>query len=233
MSNYKCISNFGPSTANDPNTNPLSYCLLQTVDSGFMHGGIGETMCGKHSANCQAFMSSYCANKWDDVCEFASKDRSHIYPNTQQRCGSGNGVEYRNMNAGDVLVSNTAARKYLTQMGGTCSLKWQPFDPTVAASPLISMWEGGCNSQGNDGCVPVYEVDPKKIDDDPVMQKILAKPLIAWSLLVNIYNTAVRKGTLDNLQGTNIHKLFMSKPFQDYIKAMKAPVQELYQSGCG
>jgi len=125
------------------------------------------------------------------------------------------------MTAGDVLIANTAARKYLTQMGGPCTLKWQPFDPTVAASPMISMWGGGCNSQGNGGCVPVYEVDPKKIDNDPVMQKILARPSIAWSILVNIYNTAVRKGTLKDLQGTNIHRLFMRKPFQDYIKAMK------------
>ncbi len=232
MSNYKCISNFGSSVANDPNTNPLTYCLLQNANSGFMHGGIGETMSGKHSANCQAFMSSYCANKWDDVCEFASKDRSRIYPNTQQKCGSSSDVECQNMTSGDVLVANTANRKYLTQMGGTCSLKWQPFDPTVASSPLISMWEGVCNSQGNDGCGPVYEVDPKKIDNDPVMQKILANPMIAWSLLVNIYNTAQRKGTLSGLKGTNIYTFFMTKEFQNYIKAMKELPQGLCQSGC-
>lgn len=221
MSNYKCISNFGPSIVNDPNTNPLSYCLLQTVDSGFMHGGIGTTMSGKHSANCQAFMSSYCANKWDDVCEFVSKDTSQIYPNTQQRCATCNGAEYGNINAGDILIANTAERKYLTQMGGNCSIKWQPFDPTVASSPYISTWQGGCNSQGNGGCVPVYEVDPKTINDDPVMQKILAKPSIARNLLVNIYNTAVRKGTFNDLKGTDIYKLFISKPFQDYIKVIK------------
>lgn len=232
MSNYKRISNFYPYIANDQNSNPLSYCLSQTTNSGFMHGGIGKTMCGKNSANCQAFMSSYCANKWDDVCEFESNDRSRIYPNTQQLCGHDSEVECKNMNAGDVLIVNTAARKYITQMRGECSLKFQPFDPTVSSSPLISMWEGGCNSQGNNGCVPVYEVDPKKIDDDPVMQKILAKPSIAWGILVNIYNTAVRKGTLKNLHGTNINKLFMSKPFQYYIQAMNVLPQEVCQSGC-
>ena len=220
MSSYKCISNFGSSAKNAPTNDPLTYCLLQTVDSGFMHGGIGETISGKHSQNCQAFMSSYCATNWDEACEFASHDQSRIYPNTQQRCGSGSEVINRNMTAGEVLIANTAARKYLTQMNGACSLQWQPFDPTVASSPFISMWVGENNRQGNGNCVPVYEVNPKEIDNDPVMQKILAKPIIAWNILVNIYNNAVRKGTIKDLQGTNLYKFFMTQPFQQYVQQL-------------
>ena len=214
---YKSISNFGKSIVNTPSDSPLTYCLSQTDSSGFMNGGIGKTIGGKHGKNCQAFMSSYCANKWDDICEVSSKDRTRIYPNTQQLTCSNDQVLCQNMNAGQVLIANTAARKYLSNMLGSCSCNviWQPFDPTVASSPLISMWEG------NQGCIPVYEVNPKEIDNDPVMNKILDNPKIAWSILVNIYNTAVRKRTLNDLKRTKIYKLFMSQPFQNYIKNMK------------
>jgi len=232
MSNYRCISNFGASASNDPSNNPLSYCLLQTMDSEFLHGGTADSISGKYSRNCQAFMSQYCANKWDDVCEFASSDTSHIYPNNLQKCGSGSSVGCQGLTAGEVLVANTAARKYLVSMGGSCCLKYEPFDPTVASSPLISFWEGGCNTQGNGGCVAEYAVDPTTIDNDPVMQKILAKPIIAWTILVNIYNTARRKNKLEELRGTNIYNFFTSQPFQNYLKQMAKIPGIICTKGC-
>lgn len=220
MSTYKCISNFGQGASNAPANNPLTYCLDQTLDNEFIHGATGETIGGAHGKHCQAFMSQYCANKWDDVCEYASNNRSTIYPNNLQRCGSGSDSECKGLTAGDILIQNTASRKYLVEMGGTCSLKYEPFDPTVASSPMVAFWEGACNTQGSGGCVPVYAVDPKKIDSDPVMNKILAKPIIAWSVLLNIYNTAKRKGTLNELKGTKIYRFFMSQPFQNYLNEM-------------
>ena len=217
--NYKRISDFGSSITTKGN-NPLTYCVLDTMNSGFNHGGIAETVSGKYGKNCQAFMASYCANNWDDVCEFASQNRQISYPNNQQRCGTSSGVACQGLTAGEVLVANTAARKYLSEMGGLCSLKYEPFDPTVASSPLISYWEGGCNTQGNNGCVPVYEVDPDKINDDPVMERILAKPKIALPILVNIYNTALRKNTLSKLEGTKLHGFFHSETFKTHMKML-------------
>ena len=35
---------------------------------------------------------------------------------------------------------------------------------------------------------PVYEVNPKTIDSDPLMNKILANPRIAMDILKNIYD---------------------------------------------
>ena len=102
-------------------------------------------------------------------------------------------------------------------------MKYEPFDPTVSGSPMVSFWSGQCNRHGNESCIPVYEVNPQTIDRDPVMNKILDKPIISWGLLVNIYNTAVRKKTIDSLKGTKIYNFFQSKPFQDYIKLSKMP----------
>lgn len=218
MSMYRCISSFGQGAADAPANNPLTYCLAQTMDTSFSHGAIAETIGGAYGKNCQAFMSQYCAKNWDDVCEYASNNRSTIYPNNLQQCGTGSNVTSKNLTAGEILIQNTATHKYIVEMTGVCSIKYEPFDPTVAASPYVAYWSGGCNTQGTDGCTPVYAVDPKIIDTDPVMNKILAKPIIAWSLLINIYNTAKRKGTLKDLKGTKIYRLFMSDPFQNYLK---------------
>ena len=215
MSSYKCISNFGQGVNNSTN-NPLTYCLLQTDDPKFLHGGIAGTVSGANNKNCQAFMSDYCAGGWDDICEYASNNQTTAYPNTLSKCG-GNGYSEGKATAGDNLIRDTASKKYLSKMGGTCSLKYEPFDPTVASSPMVSFWEGQCNIQGNNGCVPVYEVDAKTIDNDIVMNKILARPWIAWNILVNIYNTALRKNTMDSLKGTKLYNFFYSPAFQKYV----------------
>ena len=219
MNMYNRISNFGQGVSNLPVNNPLTYCLSQSLDNDFMHGAIGNTI-GPYSKNCQNFMSQYCANNWNNICEVASDNQEISYPNNLQSCRTNNSIGCKNLTAGEILIQNTATKKYLVEMFGGCRLEYEPFDPTVASSPLISYWVNGCgcNSQGNDKCVPSYEVDPKTIDSDPVMNKILAKPIIALSILINIYNTANRKRTLDNLKGTKIYNLFMSTPFQNYIK---------------
>ena len=220
MSNYKSISNFGKSMNNDPTISPLSYCLLNTVDPGFLHGGIGLTVSSSKGPNCQKFMATYCAQnpkEWErgGVCEFASMNTSVDSVNTLQNCNGPNVIPCNCLNQGEILIANTAARKYLLKTGGDCTLKWEQFDPTVASSPFVSSFVGT-------GCVFEYGVDAEKIDKDPVMNRILAKPIIGWGILVNIYNTAVRKNKLDELKGTMIYKFFMTKTFQDYIRNMKA-----------
>jgi hypothetical protein len=222
MSSYKCISNFGTSVANIE-VNPLTYCLDNSLNSKFMHGSTTNTIGGTNGKTCQAFMAQYCANDWNHVCEYASKNKETSYPNNLKSCGNIKNVECNNnITSGEILIQNTATRKYLVEMiGRNCDVRYEPFDPNVASSPLIAFWyNNGCNTQGNTGCIPVYAVDPKIIDSDPVMNKILSKPIIAWSLLINIYNTAKRQNKLNELKGTRIYKLFMSLSFQNYVNQM-------------
>jgi hypothetical protein len=115
------------------------------------------------------------------------------------------------LNAGEILVRNTAARKYLQQMGN-CQLEYQPFDPTVPQSPLISTWTGSSHGL-TDRCVPVYAVDPATIDKDPVMTKLLRKPEIGFDILVNIYNTMKRQGNLSSLHGTRLGQFYAESNF--------------------
>jgi hypothetical protein len=197
---YRSINSFGPSTTSD-STNPLTYCLNDNIDQRFLHGGNSD-MYGQNSRPCQAFLSDYCAEHWDDFCEVASKNNTTSYPNNMGSCSSNNLAN----TAGDVLVRNTAAKKYLVAMGN-CIQKFEPFDPTVADSPMISYWVPDCYNYTY-SCSPLYAVDPKTIDDDIVMNKVLSKPYIAIDILANIFNTMSMKGTISQLKGTKLGKFF-------------------------
>lgn len=207
-SSYQRISNFGPN-AQSPVTNPWSYCLNDNLDQRFLHGGNSDIY-GQNSKPCQLFMADYCAAGWDNLCELASKNGNISYPNQFETCGAGD-IACRGLTAGEALIHNTASRKYLYKMHGAHK-KFEPFDPTVASSPMISYWVSDDCYSSTPG-VPEYVVDPATIDDDVVMDKILAKPIIALGLLTNIYNTMKRYGTFEKLQGTKLGKFYGTHPY--------------------
>jgi hypothetical protein len=208
--NYSSISKFGnmknPSAVN----NPLTYCINNTIDNKFLHGGPPHILAdGQGSPNCQAFLSDYCAQGWDSYCEYASNNINERYPSTMETPDSCDNIP-RGFNAaiplteGEVLLRNTASRKYLVKMIQGKEL-WEPFDPTVADSPMIRKWVQ--TGYGNP-MSPVYAVNPREIDNDIVMNKILSKPRIAMDILMNIYHTMKRNGTINQLDGTNLGKFY-------------------------
>jgi hypothetical protein len=109
-------------------------------------------------------------------------------------------------------------------MSSNCIREYEPFDPTVANSPLIGKWMAiggsGCGTNSNNNsCIPVYAVDPKVIDSDPVMNKILEDPFIAIDILVNIYVNARRTGELEGLKNTKLYRQVFSSPaFQQLVQ---------------
>jgi hypothetical protein len=210
-SNYRNINNFGNTPSNKFSSsvsNPLTYCINDTMSKGFLHGGNAYKY-GQNSKECQAFLSDYCAQGWDGVCEFASKNNRKYDPNNLANANiSGNIYNFEGLTSGDVLIRNTAAKKYLISLGN-CIPRYEPFDPTVADSPMIQYWDSG---EGQNNCIPLYAVDPKVIDDDIVMNKLLEKPTLAIDILINIYNNMKRMGMLDELNNTKIGKYFVSNP---------------------
>jgi hypothetical protein len=218
---YRSIGSFGKSAGAAPTNNPLTYLVPgSTINSQFLHSTQGKIY-GTHSNHGQEFMSQYCSVNWDGVCEYASENNSKSYPNTVQQCGGVSDVACFGLTSGEVLIGNTARKKYLIEMGGQCEQKFQPFDPTVADSPMIGTWQPAGNCFVGGMCVPVYAVNPNIIDKDPVMNKILMKPIIAFDVLENIYNTAVRKGKIDELKNTKLYKYFETNHFKNYIKLRK------------
>ena len=176
-----------------------------------MHGGHADVL-GQASRPCQLFLSEYCSQDWDGYCEMASQNSNVSFPNgmqTNANCAS------PGMTQGDMLIRNTAERKYLMQMVGGHKV-FEPFDPTVPQSPMISSWQPiSCqmNGSGSLNMVPIYSVNPKTIDNDVVMDKILRKPMIAVDILINIYNTMKRLGTLSQLKGTKLGQFYSTEPF--------------------
>ena len=214
MNGYAKIIDVGVDAESGIN-NPLSYCVNNVMDQRFLHGGHADTL-GQHSRNCQLFLSEYCAQGWDGYCELASENQATWLPDEVGSCLGCGAVNALGLNAGEVLIRNTAARKYLVEMVGA-HLEVAPFDPTVASSPNISWWEANsCCSGGNAGSglngIPIYAVDPAIIDDDIVMDKILMRPVIAIDILKNIFNTMKRHGTLKGLVGTKLGHFYMSNP---------------------
>jgi hypothetical protein len=223
---YSTIGDFG-GQMNTTTTNPLSTCAVSGLSAMF-NSTMGSSLTAPNSQQCELFMSQYCANDWNSICEYKSNDTQKSLPNTVARCNSVNGPCLgtglgNDLTYGQILVGNTAREKYLVKMSNNCHREYQPFDPTNPESPLISKWMPGkanCNSPAGcegDSCIPVYAVDPSEIDRDPVMNKLLANPSIAMDVLINIYNNARTSGTLKNLAGTKLYRLFMNPNFQEIV----------------
>jgi len=212
---YRSISNVGSCSVNEPSNNPLTYCLTTSLNNSFAHGAIANSHSSNTSRNCQAFMADYCAkndNEWNEngVCDIMSRNINKHYVDLVHSHSSPINSHYiDNLTYGEKLIRNAASRKYISEMNNVCEINKTPFDPTSASTPLVTLW--------SDNCVPLYEVDPNEIDNDPVMNRILQKPIIEIDILVNIYKNSVKKGILYKLKDTKLYKFFMLKNFQDYV----------------
>jgi hypothetical protein len=220
---YANIIDFGKAAGRSHQNDPLTYCVLSPLDSGFYHtlGGVG--LLGPDSSQCQRYTAQYCASQgWNGVCELLSQDPSTIYPDVMGTPGGYNTMSLstgigNGMSKGQILIRNTASEKYLKSISGNCVKDYQPFDPTVPNSPLVYQWKQ-LDDKYNYSCTPIYDIqDAKTIDDDVVMNKLLAQPWIALDILTNIYKTRVREGTMEELEGTKLGNFFKSAVFKQNL----------------
>ena len=207
-SNYRKIINFGSNAPNAVN-NPVSYAMGDTVDNLFTHGSIAKTIDSPYSRNSQIYMSDKCSKNWDKYCEYASANTSKSYPNM-----IANSQVYQDfqLTAGEILVHNTAEKKY--RANPDCNQKCEPYDPLVANSPMICYTDDYCEQP------PIYDLTDEQInnvDQDIVMNKILNNPKIGIYILINMFNTMKRKGTLHKLSNKRLGFYFMSEGFQTFM----------------
>ena len=210
MSNYISISNFGSIKRNLPINEPITYCSADAMESGFLHGGIGMLL-NKDSKECKLYMSDYCSKDWNSICENNSQNTELYVHNL--KCDENDNTP--RLTKGDVLVRDTAERKYLIGFSDKCRIVSTNFDPTVSNSPSIS-WI--THDGGNDmSCYKKYSVKPQNLDNDNVMNKILEKPWIAINILISIYKTMKKNNTYYTLQGTKLYNFFESEKFKKII----------------
>lgn len=227
---YAKLANFGASAGKSAQNDPITYCALSGLESGFYHGGPGggNGLLGPNSTACQVYMGQYCANNWDGTCEFLSRDDTRRFPNTQ---GSYNmlwlssGLGQNGVTQGQILIRNAAAEKYIIAMSDNCFRDLQPFDPSVPGSPLIGQWKPKMNSQ-NYICTALYDVKAEGIDNDVVMNKLLQQPWIGMDILGGIYKTRVKNGTLDELKGTKLYDWFMKNINQQVIAKLPSKLNQ-------
>jgi hypothetical protein len=196
---YIKISEFGSGAAYAPVNNPLSYGLSGGMDNMFMHGGAARAMQGGATREFAAYAAEYCSTNFDGFCA-AMTDNSEIEYFPDLLHGAYEGGVPTTMTKGDVVLLNTARTKYLMRMiGGNVSKV--PFDPLVAASPLVTVY----TAVPGDFMRGEYFI-PKghDVDNDLVMQRLLNKPLVSLPLLLNIYDTMKKMGRLEELAGTKL-----------------------------
>ncbi len=192
---YTSISNFGPKDVDPDKNNPLTYCVNGGIYQQFLHGASSANF-GQDCKECQMFMSDYCAQGWDGYCDIAAQNGNISLPNQIAGCNFSPPSIY--MTQGNILLRNTAARKYLYSSSGV--KKFRRFDPNVPSSP----WIYEIAPSNDCPLASDYVVDPKAIDNDEVMNRILVNPIIALDILMGIYTTMRKIGTVGQLANTKL-----------------------------
>jgi len=214
-SNYARIQNFGKD--NQQVNSPITYCLAQTADKNFQNAPYGIFQ-GPNSRNCQLYMGEKCAKEWDGFCEYMFQQYKNPgqYPNNSARPNMfmANPIfsDVSTHSLGDAFLDNVLKQRFC--QFPNCTKKCEKFDPLNPSSPDIFYWIG----PNNEKCVPVCNlIDPKTIDNDPVMNHALQNPSACAETLVNICNTAKNQNI--DLSGTKLGNV--CNGFQQNMMKMK------------
>lgn len=203
--NYREISSFGNNKCKRGNcdVDPVSYCVNDTINTRFLHGTSGTDHYGQFSIPCQAYLSNRCANKWDEICEYASKNNNNYYPNAIDFTNSS--LPYA-LNGGEILIRNTAINKYLLFMKNATK-RVEQLDANVANSPYIEYWIPVIGTK----MYPIYSIENvENLNNDIVMNKLIVYPHIAPDIINNIYNTMKKQQRLYLLEGTNLGNFYQT-----------------------
>ena len=168
--------------------NPLTYCLVDSMDKNFLHGSNGIRY-RPESKECQLYMSEKCANEWDGFCEYSYQTNTQKRPpsivtklSSIHPCGTV-------LSVADNLLASTAERKYCTYED--CKQTQSNFDPMNPNGVKLNFY---ADENGNmQTCTPVCRVNIETINEDPVMQRLVENPDAAPALLHNICKTAQKE----------------------------------------
>jgi len=181
--------------------NPLTMCLVDTTDRKFQYGGAIGKFTGPKSVHCHQFMSQRCAQKWDGFCEYFFRENGPDGSNSKQTL---NPIAHpwelkygipQTQTLGEHMLRNTAELKYCTF--SDCDEKTVSFNPLDPNSVKITQQSGAC--------IPTCTINPKTIDSDPVMDRLLENPMVAPATIINICNT-MRNNNID-ISNTKIGKV--------------------------
>lgn len=210
---YTKITDFGRSlnaqVENPLNAaNPLTYCMVPTLNSQFFHGGpSGYLLYGNANPNCMSFMSERCKNEWDGYCQaFVDLNSDSYWPNgaVLDTVAFQNAKTFLNIKTtvGQDMLRNSCYHRFLFIPNLVGSE--QPFDPTVANSPMITLY---------DNYVTAYShvknlSDPETVDKDVHVDKMMENPKVCLDVLGRIFLGYHRQEGGIHIKGTKLEEFF-------------------------
>ena len=197
--------------------NPLTYSVMPTYNSMFLHGPTISALNNRTwSRAAQNFMADYGAMHWDGFCEgFCIVNTDTVWANqavidihAYTLCMSY--LAYK-PTQGEQLLRNACERRYLYFPYSPA--RQEPFDFTVANSPLVTyftpLYTSGPCAVRNLEC-------PEKVQQDPLMQRMLSNPQPCLDVMLRIYVHYRMKNPWVQIQGTYLQRYLEEKsPYLD------------------
>jgi hypothetical protein len=193
MASYPKFLQFG--NAMNPNvknpldqSNPLTYCLIPSYNSQFLHGSTSSNLLYTPSGpGCMNYMSERCSIVYDGYCRaYKDLNTDTSWPNL----GCIDNLSFNlaktfqriNTTTGQNMVRNAAERRFIVYPGIVMTA--EPFDPNVANSPIVSRY---LNSY-KPGPVGFKNLnDPSKVDNDDLIHEMCTHWQACLDILTKIY----------------------------------------------
>lgn len=208
MSNYATIGRFGEDLQVNMNEG-LSLCLMDLgPETRSANGPTAANRFGPASDACQAFMSEYCANGWDNYCDiyYAQNNvaETRLFPNNFAPRS-----EFCSVSLGDSLLQNAAQLRFFNL---PCNRTWQePLDYTNASSPMITKYID--RRDMSQATLNSRTFNSRTVDTDPLMQRMLTNPNAVEQELKAMYylsNNPKFRGTESDISNTKTGKILRS-----------------------
>ena len=229
-SHYKKIAQFGEAMNRNvlnplDQSNPLSYCLLPTYNSQFLHGSTASNLLySPQGPGCANYMAERCSLVYDGFCRaYDTINTDTAWPNV----GSIDNLTFnmaRNWlriktTVGQNMIRNAAERRYLVYPG--ICMTSEPFDPNVANSPLVSRY----NSSYRPGPVSFKNLDnPATVDNDLLMDEVIANWPACFDVLTKIYKGWKDKNPAIKIYPSKFERFLKEKTpmFEDFLRHLQS-----------
>jgi hypothetical protein len=202
-------------------SNPLTYCLVPSLNSQFVHGSSSAGMLySNQNASCMSFMSGRCMKEWDGYCQaYVDLNQDTYWPNMGviDTAAYTNAKNYYNIKPtiGQDLLRNTCYRKFIFVPGQKPTVT--QFDSNVANSPVIEIYN---NEVANYSWVKDLG-NASLIDSDILVQKMLENPMICMDVIGRIYLAFMNNenNIKQQIKGSILEKYFKlnGSALDDYV----------------
>jgi len=221
---YSKFIDFGkqinPQIQNDTNAaNPLTYCITPSLNSQFFHGSSSSNqLYSTMNTSCTNFMAQRCSTQWDDYCDaYLQINTDNYWPNMAviDRLAYQNANQFFQIRptVGQNLLRNACYYKYIDTSDLSYSI--EPFDPTVANSPLIKIFQEYVSRYST----VIHLSDPEEIRKDTLIPKMLSHYPICMDVIGRIYLAFLRKEKGVHIENTPFQSFFQQheKLLQLYV----------------